>query len=188
MLNVISGILIAGMLNIFSFTNLAQKTIYRTGNGSLSILSEAPLETIKASSKELKGVIDTLKNTFAFSVAIQSIKGFNSPLQQQHFYENYMESSMYPSATFSGKIIENISYGKPGIYNIRAKGILYLHGVKSERLIRSTITIQKGEIIINSNFTINLQDHNIKIPRIVFQKISPEIVVDISANLYPVQI
>lgn len=188
MLNLISGILLIGLINTFSFYNQTQKIIFRTSNGSLTILSEAPLETIKASSSELKGIIDTLKNSFAFSVAINSIKGFNSPLQQEHFYENYLESNMYPIATFSGKIIENINYSRPGIYNIRAKGILYLHGVKSERIIRSTVTVQKGEIIINSGFSINLQEHNIKIPRIVYQKIAPDILVDISVKLRPVQI
>ncbi len=188
MLNAVPGFLVIGLISLFSFIYPPEKTIFKTSSGKISFLSEAPLETISAESKELKGIIDTVKNTFAFSVSIKTFKGFNSPLQQQHFYENYMEVDMYPVATFSGKIIEIISYSKSGVYEVRAKGVLNLHGVKSERIIKSTVEVKNGEIEITSRFSINLQDHNIKIPRIVFQKIAPDIVVDISATLQPQQI
>jgi hypothetical protein len=188
MLNAISGYLVIGLISFISVVFAPSKTIYKTRSGTIVFVSEAPLETIKAKSEDLKGVIDTVKNTFAFSVNINSFKGFNSPLQQQHFYENYMESTAYPTATFSGKIIEIINYSRDGMYEIRAKGILNIHGVKSERIIKATVEINKDEILIKSSFSINLQDHNIKIPRIVFQKIAPDILVNIEAVLVPFQI
>ncbi|HMQ63788.1 MAG TPA: hypothetical protein PKE06_24100, partial [Flavilitoribacter sp.] len=60
-----------------------------TETGKISFKSDAPLELIEAASNELKGVIDPGRNGFAFSVNIQSFQGFNSPLQREHFNENY---------------------------------------------------------------------------------------------------
>jgi len=188
MLNLISGFWALGLISILSLLDPVPKTVYKASSGNIVFISEAPLETITAKSGQLKGAIDTTNNTFAFSVSINSFKGFNSPLQQQHFYENYMESTAYPVATFSGKIIELINYSKPGLYEVRAKGILNVHGVNSERIIRSTLEIKNDVILVKSNFLIPLQDHNIKIPRIVFQKIAPEILVEMDAVLKPVLI
>jgi len=188
MFNAIAGCVVVAYIFFGFHAAPVPKIIFKTSSGTASFVSEAPLETIKAGSRELKGIIDTSKNTFAFSVAINSFKGFNNPLQQQHFYENYLESSEFPVATFSGKIIEIIDFNKKGIFNVRAKGILNIHGVKSERIIRTTVEIKVNEILIKSSFPVSLQEHNIKIPRIVFQKIAPEILINIEAILSPFQI
>jgi hypothetical protein len=187
-LNTFLTLVLFGLSSLLTHVQAPQKTIFKTANGHIRFISEAPLETITARSEALKGIIDTSKNTFAFSVSINSFKGFNSPLQEQHFYENYMESSQYPVATFSGKIIESIEFSKPGIYNVRAKGVLNIHGVKSERIIRSTIEVINNDFVIHSNFMVSLKDHNIKVPRIVLQKIAPDIKVDIDAVLSPVHL
>ena len=184
----VSGLLSIAIISLFSVAFTAPKTIYKTSSGQIRFISEAPLETITAQSTALKGILDTTKNTFAFSVPIVSFQGFNSPLQQEHFYENYLESTEFPQATFSGKIIEVIDYSKPGIYKVRAKGILDVHGVKTERIIKSTVEVKRNELIIQASFTMTLQDYNIKIPRIVNQKIASEILIEIEATLKPDQI
>jgi hypothetical protein len=153
------------------------EAILKSDFGKIQFVSDAPLEVIKASSDALKGVIDTSKQSFAFSVAVNTFKGFNSPLQQQHFNENYMESVKFPVATFTGKIIETVNFSKTGTYDIRAKGVLFIHGIKSERIIRGTVEVIPGKIRIVSQFTVHLEDHNIKIPRIVYQKIAPEVTI-----------
>jgi|SRR5688572_25828428 len=188
MFQTVSGLLLVLYFSFLTPIQTTQKIVYKTTSGKAKFISEAPLETITASSDELKGLIDTSKNTFAFSVSINSFKGFNSALQQEHFYENYMESTEYPVATFSGKIIEIVDFTKPGNIQVRAKGLLNIHGVKVERIIKSTITIGEKELFIKSTFLVNLQDHNIKIPRVVYQKIAPDISVDINATLVPSQI
>src|SRR5688572_1480480 len=118
MIQAIPGILIL-LITSMGF-NPVDKVVYRTKKGTVKFISVAPLETIKAESHSLKGIIDTSQNTFAFSITINSFQGFNSALQEQHFYENYMETGLFPLATFSGKIIELIDYSTPGNYNVRA--------------------------------------------------------------------
>ncbi|MGE5106425.1 MAG: YceI family protein [Sphingobacteriales bacterium] len=175
------------ILLIISLLGLSFKipAIFITGTGNINFKSDAPLEFIRASSKELKGAIDTDKKTFAFKIRIRSFEGFNSPLQREHFNENYMESEKYPEAGFVGKIIEDINFDSPGKHSIRAKGLLSLHGIEQERIIKSELEIKENSIFIKSSFTVLLNDHKILIPKVVSEKLANEIKVEVSAQLLP---
>ncbi len=160
----------------------AQQSVYLTENGMVSFTSDAPLEIIKAQSNTLQGAIDIDNQTFIFVLVNGTFEGFNSPLQQEHFHENYMESNIYQRTTFTGKIIEplNLTNGKEQI--VRAKGILDLHGVKQERIIKAHIVLIGNVLTINSIFTVMMDDHHIRIPKVVSKKVAPEIEVKINAT------
>jgi polyisoprenoid-binding protein YceI len=155
--------------------------LYTASNGTIHFRSDAKLELIKANSNEMRGKLDAGKKTFAFIVKMNSFKGFNSPLQKEHFNENYLESNQYPDASFSGKIIEDIDFSKDGNFTIRAKGNLLLHGVTQERIIKCEVTVKNKLVNILSNFTVQLSDHNIAIPKIVHEKLASEIKVEVKA-------
>jgi len=161
----------------------AQSQVYNTNNGTITFSSDAPLELIKASSNEMRGKFDVARKLFAFTVKINSFSGFNSPLQKEHFNENYMESVQFPNASFSGKIIEDIDFSKDGTYTVRAKGNLSIHGVVQERIIKSDLIIKDGKISIRSDFTVLLIEHNIPIPKVVHEKLASEIKVEVKADL-----
>lgn len=177
--------------NVFFFlatlcglSNVSSQHILQSFDGRISFLSEAPLEVIRASSGQLRGALDKKERTFAFTVEISSFEGFNSPLQRQHFNENYMETKKFPKAIFTGKIIEKVDFNMPGVYQVRAKGKLSIHGEEKERIIRSELTIHEdGSVSIASGFSVPLKDHSIRIPKIVFQKIAEVIQVDVSIQL-----
>jgi polyisoprenoid-binding protein YceI len=159
--------------------------LYQTTNGKISFRSDAPFEIIKASSDELMGLIDISKNNFSLKINVYSFEGFNSPLQKEHFNENYMESDKYPYASFSGKIIEDVDLSADGDYEIRAKGNLTIHNVSRERIIKTTVTVKHNTISIHSSFTVLLSDHNIPIPKVVYQKLANEIKVEVNASFEP---
>ena len=161
------------------------KSIYMAKDATIHFKSDAPLELIEATSTKMKGVLKPAEQTFAFSVANNTFEGFNSALQKEHFNENYMESAKYQASTFSGKIIEDVDYNADGTYTVRAKGKLNIHGVEQERIIKATMQIKKGIITITSSFTVPLAEHNITIPKIVYQKIAEEITVDVNAVFQP---
>lgn len=162
---------------------ISDSKLYKTNTGFISFTSGAPLELITAESNKLKAIIDPVKRTFAFQLDIRSLKGFNSALQQEHFYENYMETDKYANASFSGKIIEKIDFETNGLHSIRAKGILHIHGVKQERIIKCELTIEDEVVKASSEFSVTLTDHDISIPKLVYQKIAEEIKVEIRAEL-----
>ncbi|MBS1585642.1 MAG: YceI family protein [Bacteroidetes bacterium] len=177
------AILILSQL-VFSGTVAAQAT-YGANDGVVHFHSNAPHELIRASSDKLQCLLDAGKKQFAFRLSIRSFMGFNSPLQREHFNENYLESERYPEATFSGKIIEDADLSKDGEREIRAKGKMAIHGMEQERIIKGHVSTKNGRITIHADFIISLADHNIKIPRVVYDKLAPDISVTVDAVLKP---
>ena len=175
------------LLLLFSFVVIgplwAQKGLYITRNGQVHFISEAPLETIEAESNELSGIINPRNNQFAFSIPVASFHGFNGPLQEEHFNENYLESEQYVQATFKGRIIEKVDLMKDGEYHLRAKGVFNIHGVEQTKVIDNYVKVNDGKLQIHSVFPILLADFDIHIPRIVRQKVSQEIMINVSAEL-----
>lgn len=161
------------------------QSIYQTVSGQISFSSEAPLELIRASSDQLAGLLDNDKKTFSFKINIRSFQGFNSPLQREHFNENYMESDKFPQASFSGKIIEESDLSKDGEYEVRAKGFLTIHGVAQERIIKTNVSVKNKKITITGKFSVLLSDHNIPIPIVVYKKLANEIKVEVNTTLEP---
>lgn len=166
-------------------TSFLHSQILICKDGNTKFTSEAPLELIKAQSNKTTGVIDCANKTVAFSIDIDSFDGFNSGLQKEHFKENYMETERYPKATFKGKLIEDVDFNKNGTYAVRAKGIFNIHGTEKEKIVKVKITVKDKEILVDASFEVPLEDHNIKIPKVVNQKIASIIMVEVKASLKP---
>jgi hypothetical protein len=172
------------LLNFFSLLPGAHDSLnYKSDSGTVKFYSVAKMEVIKACSEKLKGVINTGTRSFAFVVPVSSFEGFNVALQKEHFNENYMESDKFPMASFTGKIIEDMDFSNQKSIVIRAKGVLKIHGVEQERIIKVTLEANRGFISVSSKFSVILKDHDIKVPKIVHEKIASEIIVELKAEL-----
>lgn len=178
-------LIITGCCSFTAFSFLGNDHVFISNTGMVTFTSKAPLETIKAESKKLSGAISTGKRTFAFTIPVSSFEGFNSPLQKEHFNESYMESDKIPKAVFKGKIIEEVNIEVPGTYSVRAKGMMNIHGVEKEMIIKSKIISTASQINVESAFTIQLKDFHIKVPQIVKQKIAEDILIDVRMELHP---
>ena len=176
----LSNILILSALLSFFPT---EKNLYDITKASLKFDSDAPLELIKASTSNVKGIIDVDNNAFAFLVPITSFEGFNSSLQREHFNENYMESDVYKSARFFGKIEGEYDLEQYGDYEVVGVGKFDLHGLKSSYEIPVLIHVDDYGIKISSKFELQLDDFDIKVPTIMRLKIAEVIFVDFEANL-----
>jgi hypothetical protein len=177
-------VLLCGIV-AFSFSFIPEANIFTSQNGKIKFVSEAPLELIKAESDKLISVVDVSKRSFAFSIIIETFEGFNSPLQKEHFRENYMETTKFKNATFKGKIIEEIDLTKEGTYNVRAKGMLNIHGVEKEKIIKAKMIVKGTSIDLDADFEVPLEEHNIKVPKVVNQKIAQMIRVNVKGTLMP---
>ncbi len=159
---------------------IAQSTL-ALKSGTITFDSNAPQEKIRAETNKFSGLLNMEQNSFAFSVDIHSFTGFNSPLQQEHFYENYMQYAIYPRSTFSGKFIDKFDPNAVA-QKLRAKGQLDIHGVKKERIIEVSLTKSGSNYFIESEFNVLLEEHNISIPKIVYQKIAENINVKVKGE------
>jgi len=161
------------------------QNVYMTSKSKIHFTSDAPLEMIEATSTQLQGALKPDDRSFVFRSPMNTFEGFNSALQKTHFNTNYLETSKYPHTIFEGKIIEEVDFTKPGIYQVRGKGRFTCHGVEQERIIKCTVKVSANQIEVTSEFTVLLDDHNITIPSVVNQKIDEKILVKLELVLTP---
>lgn len=162
-----------GILLVFiSFSSFSQ--LYIAKAGETGFYSETPLENIAALNKQVTAAIKVETGDVAVKMQMTQFQ-FPNKLMQEHFNENYMESSKYPIGTFTGKIQEKIDFKKDGIYDITAKGIFTIHGVKQDRTIAGKLTVKGSSLTLVANFDVKLTDHKIDVPTIVIAKIAETI-------------
>jgi hypothetical protein len=159
--------------------------LYVCRNGSVSFISDAPLELIKAANNSLSGVLNLKDRSFTFQIPTKNFEGFNSALQKVHFNEDYMETELFPNSTFRGRLIEEVDLSVPGEYKIRAKGKLTIHGVEVDRIVRCDLTVTKSRIDVKADFTVLIAEHNISVPSILNQKIASEVKVSVKLAFVP---
>ncbi len=153
------------------------QTKYITKSGEVSFEASVPtFEEVKANNSSVTAILNTDNGEFAALVLVKGFR-FKNALMEEHFNENYVESDKYPKATFKGKILDfNLSKLKHQGYLHKMNGELTFHG-KTKLLIDIMISISKDENIISvsGNFKVSTSDFDIKIPKIVSNKIAEEI-------------
>ena len=171
---------------VIALTVTANAQLFRgkADASSISFFSKSPLEDIDATSKKVTVVMKTTTNDLQFAVPMISFK-FPKPLMEEHFNENYVESTKFPSCTFKGKINETIDFTKDGEHKVTVKGTMDLHGVTKEIETTGTITIKGTEVHVVSAFKIKVADYNIKVPSLYVQNIAEVVDVKVNAVLEP---
>jgi polyisoprenoid-binding protein YceI len=105
-------------------------------------------------------------------------------LMQEHFNENYMESSKFPKASFQGVIKDpaKINFTKEGTYTAEVDGNLVIHGVSKKITIPATFHVADNKISGESKFNIKLADYDIKVPSLVANQISEAVTVSVNCQ------
>jgi len=159
-----------------------------TRDAGVKFDATSPLEKIEGITKSGTCVLDTKTGNMEWKVLI---KGFQmeKALMQEHFNENYLESSTYPNAQFKGKItnLNEVNFAQDGKYNAQVKGQLTMHGVTKDVEMSGTVKVNGGNITLASNFRVAAADYNISIPALVRDKIAKTIQVTVEALLKPMK-
>ncbi len=160
---------------ITAFVGSSQEKIYSTKAATISFFSSTPVEKIEAINSQVTAKLSDKSGQLAFILLIKGFK-FDNALMQEHFNENYMESSKFPKADFKG-IISNIStvnFAKDGIYAVTIDGNLTIHGVTKKITQTGTIEVKGGKIIAKSIFKIKVKDFGIT-GKYIGEKIANEV-------------
>lgn len=168
---------------LFAFTT-HKGGIYKSNTGKINFFSSTPVEDIKADNNKVKSAFNSETGDIQFSALIKDFQ-FDKALMQEHFNENYMESNKYPKSTFAGKIekIASIDMHKPGTYKSNVSGKLTIKDVTKDVSTLGTFTVQEGHKVNGkATFVINPEDYNIKIPKLVSNKISREIKITVDVD------
>jgi len=173
--------LLLAFATIFMAQANAQK--YGTRKGTITFHSDAKLEQIDAVNNTVRAVIDAKTKKLQFAVLIKGFQ-FKKALMQEHFNENYMESSKYPKATFKGEIVEgDVNFTQIGTYDVKVKGKLTIHGVTKEVTVPATISMSKAGAHAVATFDVVLEDYGIKIPSLVKNKIAKQVTITVDSTL-----
>lgn len=154
-------------------------------NAYISFFSSTPMENILGESNEAVTILNAETGDIAFQ-AIMTTFHFKRALMEEHFNENYMESTKFPKAKFNGKIegfTKEMLKGPSSA--IKITGQLNIHGVEKTITVPGTIGLENGALVAGSKFKVTPEDFGIAIPSLVRDKIGKEMEVTVKANYLP---
>lgn len=162
--------------------SFAQK--YMTRTGQIVFDASTNLENIHAVNNESAAIVDLKTGSVVMQTLIQGFK-MEKALMQEHFNEDYMESSRLPRATFKGNIlnVDKVDVESKTAQTVYLKGDLTVHGVTHNITVPATVTIANGELSVKTSFKIKPADYNIAIPALVRDKIAKVVNVTVTALL-----
>ena len=175
-----NSLLLTIIFSLFNFSLEAQKMTIKSS--SISFFSDGLLEDITAVNTASQAILNLVDGAFVLRIPITSFE-FPNQLMQEHFNENYLESDKFPVATFKGKLNRTFEMGRIINTTFEAQGELMIHGIAQERIILVDISDEKKGVKVRGKFDIALEDHDIDIPSLLFQKIAEVIAVDIEIHL-----
>ena len=156
---------------LISFSTFAQKYFTKTGNTQFKASVEA-FEPVEATNNSTTAIINVTSGEIASLLFIKAFN-FRVALMQEHFNENYMDSGTFPKATFKG-LISNFDLSKISSTEkkLLLKGILTVRGVEKEIETLATFSKKEDKLLMVTSFGVKPEDFNIKIPKIVSNKIA----------------
>jgi hypothetical protein len=160
----------------------AQK--YFTRSGDITFFSKTPIENIEAVNKKGTCVLDTETGNIEWAVLIKAFQ-FEKALMQEHFNENYMESSVYPKSVFKGQLqdFSSVDLSKDGMYDLNAIGNLTIHGVTNDVVAPVKLTVKNGMIKGEAVFKIAVADYDIDVPAVVRDNVAKIVQINVNAEL-----
>ena len=165
----------------FFIVNVIFSQKMMTRSGEIKFEASMPaFEEIAAKNNTVSCILDESNGDFVALALVKAFK-FKAPLMEEHFNENYLESSVFPKSTFKGKIIGFDSSklsSKKNIYDL--EGDFTLHGVTKKIKAKITIFLNSDKVIATSDIIVKPQDYNIEIPNLVKNKIAENVKVSIN--------
>ncbi|RAR75632.1 YceI family protein [Flavobacterium aciduliphilum] len=144
---------------VFSSVLFSQKVMTRSGEIKFDATVPGAMDPVVGTSNTVSAILDKATGDFVVQGMVKSFK-FKSPLMEEHYNENYMESDKLPKTTFKGKIVG--FDGKNGTYDV--EGDLTIHGVTNKVKTKVTVSNAGGSVTVSGTFTVKLNDYKLEVP------------------------
>lgn len=158
---------------------------YISKNAYISFYSSTSMEDILGESNEVVTILNAENGEVAFQ-ALMTTFHFKRALMEEHFNENYMESTKFPKAKFNGKID---GFNKDMLRNpsseVKVTGTLSIHGVDKTITIPVKLGQENGKLTGTAKFKVTPEDYGIAIPSLVRDKIAKQMEVTVKAEYQP---
>lgn len=160
---------------------MAQKVIARQGH--VAFFSYTSVENIKAENNQALCIIDLSNGEIAVSMLMNAFI-FEKALMREHFNESYVESDIFPKATFEGEMLD-FDAGLSDDQTKIVKGSFSMHGVTKELEIKTRIEHVDENYVLSGTFEAVVQDYEIKIPPLLAGNIAKTVSVDFRFECLP---
>jgi hypothetical protein len=169
---------------LFLVSNQISAQKYSSKNGKVSFEASLPMvEDVFAQDVNNTVILNTDTGDLASLSLVKNFK-FKVKLMEEHFNENYAETTKYPKTTFKGKIL---NFDKTKLTETPQKftlqGILNFHGVPRNMSSTATISSKDGKIFIKGNFIAKSADFKVTIPKMVMKKVAENVNVEYDYTL-----
>jgi len=169
---------------LFLVSNQISAQKYSSKNGKVSFEASLPMvEDVFAQDVNNTVILNADTGDLASLSLVKNFK-FKVKLMEEHFNENYAETTKYPKTTFKGKIL---NFDKTKLTETPQKftlqGILNFHGVPRNMSSTATISSKDGKIFIKGNFIAKSADFKVTIPKMVMKKVAENVNVEYDYTL-----
>ena len=174
------------LLFLFSalfFTQISAQNQFIARQGQVSFFSYASVENIEAKNNQALSILDLEKKEIAVSMLMRAFV-FKKNLMHEHFNESYIESDVFPKATFEGKIIDFDPLAS-GVQTKLIKGTITIRGISKEISIKTSISKTPKGFYLDGEFSLVVKDFEIKIPPILSNNIAKIVSVKIKIQYLP---
>ncbi len=158
----------------------SQKLMTRTGEVKFDATVPSSIDEIAGTNTTASCIFDESTGDFVALVLVKSFK-FKSPLMEEHFNENYLESTKFPKATFKGKVL-NFDQSKltatKTLYDL--EGDLTIHGITKRIKTKVYLSQISGKVTLTSTISVTLSEYRVEIPNLVKDKIAKDAKLNIS--------
>ena len=146
----------------------------------VKFISIAPLEEIEGITEKIDGYLYWQGDSYAdsselhFEVPLYTIDT-GIGLRNSHMRDRYLETSIYPDASFSGKVTEVVSENE-NKSEVTLSGLLSIHGISQTKMVSGSIErIDASTLLIKASFSLLLTEFNIDIPQFAILKLNNEV-------------
>jgi hypothetical protein len=160
----LTSLFLCSLIFIVGFTSTAHaQKVYATKSGQLFFNATGGAVPIAAVNNQVDSKFVDATGQIIFGVLTKGFK-FENQLMEDHFNENYMESTKFPKADFKGYIknIKEVDFAKEGTYPITIEGTLTIHGTPQKVSTNGTMQVSEGKPAITGEFSVKIKDYGIK--------------------------
>lgn len=158
----------------------AQAQLLSFDHGKVEFHTSSIMSDIEAVSKEMDVSLDVETGEVNIRIPISSFD-FEYEMMQDHFNEDYLESELYPYASFQGKITQDITPLQE-VVEVDVSGNLIIHGVTKMIKVTANISQTDGFTRVKCVFPIVFKDFNVDEPSILSKSVAKD--VELKAILY----
>ncbi|MDX1618666.1 MAG: YceI family protein [Balneolaceae bacterium] len=173
------------ILILFAVPSLVQAQAYKTESGHVEFHSEVPLHSFTGTSEHLVGLIDLGDSTVDFYIDLTTLDtGID---KRDKDMRNTLDTDQYPFAEFFGKLVSDFDRQVDTPQPATVRGKFTLHGISREIEVNGTLQNTSGGLEVHAEWTVNIEDYDIKPPGILFYRVDKNQDVIIDALLTPTE-